>query len=87
MALYIRNEVWWISITHDGQRIQRSTGTANKLAAQEYHDKFKAELWGLAKLQSKAVYSWRDAVIRWLKESSHKRSILDDKTHLRWLDK
>ncbi|MDX1838197.1 tyrosine-type recombinase/integrase [Legionella taurinensis] len=86
MALYRRNEVWWISITHDGQRIQRSTGTANKLAAQEYHDKFKAELWSLAKLQSKAVYSWRDAVLRWLKENGHKRSINDDKTHLRWLD-
>ncbi|MGQ3887815.1 tyrosine-type recombinase/integrase [Legionella sp. CNM-1927-20] len=87
MALYKRNSVWWISITHNGQRIQRSTGTSNKVAAQEYHDKFKAELWSLEKLSKKTVYSWRDAVVRWLKESSHKRSIEDDKAHLRWLDK
>lgn len=79
MALYKRNKTWWISITHSGQRIQRSTGTTNKIAAQEYHDKFKAELWSLAKLENKTVYSWRDAVIRWLKESSHKRTIENDK--------
>ena len=86
MALYKRNTVWWISITHNGQRIQRSTGTDNKIAAQEYHDKFKAELWTLTKLENKTVYSWRDAVLRWLRENGHKRSIEDDKTHLRWMD-
>jgi integrase len=87
MALYKRNAVWWISISHNGQRIQRSTGTENKVAAQEYHDKFKAELWAIAKLENKAIYSWKDAVLRWLNENEHKRSIKDDKTHLRWLDK
>lgn len=87
MALYKRNSVWWVSISHNGQRIQRSTGTENKVAAQEYHDKLKAELWSLAKLNNKPVYSWRDAVLRWLRESGHKRSIEDDKSHLRWLDK
>ena len=86
MALYKRNEVWWISISHNGQRIQRSTGTTNKVAAQKYHDKFKAELWTIVKLDNKVIYSWRDAVLRWLRENGHKRSIKDDKTHLRWLD-
>ncbi len=86
MALYKRKETWWISISHNGQRILRSTGTTNKVEAQEYHDKLKAELWRLTKLDNKAVYSWREAVLRWLRESSHKRSIEDDKYHLRWLD-
>jgi integrase len=86
MALYKRNTVWWISITHNGQRIQRSTGTENKIAAQEYHDKFKAELWALVKLENKEIYSWRDAVIRWLRENGHNRTINITKTHLRWLD-
>jgi len=86
MALYKRNTVWWISITHNGQRIQRSTGTENKVAAQEYHDKFKAELWTLAKLENKTVYSWRDAVLRWLRENGHNRTIEIAKSHLRWLD-
>lgn len=41
----------------------------------------------MSKLENKTIYSWRDAVLRWLNESGHKRSIGDDKTHLRWLDK
>lgn len=86
MALYKRNETWWVSFTHKGQRIQRSTGTTNKIAAQEYHDKFKAELWSVTKLENKPVYSWRDAVMRWLRENNAKRSIETDKVHLRWLD-
>ena len=87
MALYKRNETWWINFTHKGQRIQRSTGARDKVAAQEYHDKLKAELWGITRLENKPVYSWRDAVVRWLNESSSKRSIETDKIHLRWLDK
>src|SRR3990167_4991177 len=87
MALYKRNTVWWISFTHNGQRIQRSTGTSNKIAAQEYHDRLKAELWAIEKLENKAIYSWKDAVLRWLSENGHKRSLEKDKMHLRWLDR
>src|SRR5262249_38598415 len=29
---------------------------------------------------------WNEAVVRWLKESSHKATIEKDKAHLRWLD-
>lgn len=87
MAHYIRNNVWWVSFSHNGQRIQRSTGTTVKLAAQEYYDKFKAKLWNITKLDNKVVYSWRDALLRWLRENQHKRSINIDKVHLRWLDK
>ncbi|MCX7091184.1 MAG: site-specific integrase [Legionellales bacterium] len=86
MALYKRNKVWWVSFSHNGQRVQRSTGTANKVEAQEFHDKFKAELWSVTKLDNKLVYSWRDGVVRWLRENQHKRSIESDKVHLRWLD-
>lgn len=35
MALYRRGGVWWGSFTHDGQRVQRSTGTGNHKAAQQ----------------------------------------------------
>jgi site-specific recombinase XerD len=43
-------------------------------------------LWTLAKLENKTIYSWRDAVLRWLRENSHNRTIEITKTHLRWLD-
>ena len=47
----------------------------------------KKGIASMTRLESKPIYSWCDAVIRWLKESSHKRSISSDKMHLRWLDK
>lgn len=85
MALYKRNKTYWIDINHNGQRIQRSTGTSDKLAAQEFHDKFKAELWRQARLKKKPDRMWMDAVVRWLNELADKKSLKSDKCHFRWL--
>ena len=86
--LYKRNDskFWWIKITHDGKIIQRSTGTNDKKLAQEYHDKLKVDLWNQSKLGDKPKYIWQEAVLKWLEESAHKKSIRDNKIHLRWLD-
>lgn len=86
MALYKRNDIWWIDISHQGKRIQKTTGTSNKVAAQKYHDQVKANLWRINYLSEMPSYTWCDAVLRWLEESQHKRSIRDDKMYLRWLD-
>jgi len=51
------------------------------------HDKLKAETWRIKHLGAKPRYTWHDAVIRWLTEQSHKKSLETDKVHLRWLDK
>jgi integrase len=85
MALYKRNKIYWIDINHNGSRIQKSTGTSDKLAAQELHDKLKADLWQQSKLNKKPQKTWMEAAVRWINESSHKRSLIDDKRHLRWL--
>ncbi len=85
MALYKRKNLYWIDIRHNGARIQRSTRTNNKIAAQQLHDKVKAELWHQTSLDEKPKRMWVESVVRWVKESSHKRSLCDDKTHLRWL--
>lgn len=86
MALYKRNKTYWINISHNGERIQRSTGTSDKIAAQQFHDQFKADLWRQAKLGQTPEKTWIDAVVRWLGESQHKRSLDTDKSHLRWLN-
>ena len=86
MALYKRNKIYWVDINHNGSRIQRSTGTSDKIAARQFHDKVKADLWRQNKLGDKPEKMWVEAVIRWLQESSHKRSLETDKFHLRWLD-
>jgi integrase len=87
MALYKRGDTWWITITREGSRIQKSTGTSNKLEAQQFYDKTKAELWKVSALKLKPTKDWNDAVLRWCEESKHKRSLKCDISNLRWLDK
>lgn len=43
-------------------------------------------MWKDDYLEKKPERSWMEAVMRWLTESQHKRSLDDDKAHLRWLD-
>src|SRR3954453_5959154 len=96
MSLRKRGSVWWIDIvTPDGRRIRKSTGVEQKTLAQEYHDRFKTQLWEQTRLgvqpeltlPSKPRHTWQDAAVRWLKEATHKATIEMDKTHLRWLDR
>ena len=87
MSIYKRKDIWWIQITTaNGERIQRSAGTQIKQDAQELHDQLKAEAWRMKHLDSKPRYTWQEAVLRWLAERSHKKSLDDDKSHFRWLN-
>lgn len=87
MSLTKRGNVWWVDfIAPNGERIQRSTGTSDKTQAQEYHDHLKVQLWRVHKLGEKPRREWQEAVVKWLKEASHKATIETDKIHLRWLD-
>jgi len=88
MSLYKRKDSasWWVKITiPDHPAVQRSTGTADKVKAQEYHDKLAAELWRQSKLGEKPIYYWEDAVLRFLEETKHKRDQRNDILRLRWL--
>jgi sulfur relay (sulfurtransferase) DsrC/TusE family protein len=87
MALYKRNNTWWIIINHLGKRVQKSTGTSIKKEAQQFHDKLKADLWKINFLKEKPKRSWQEAVVRWLAEAQHKRSLVNDIANLKWLDK
>ena len=88
MPLYKRKNSsrWWVKIRLPGQPpVQRSTGTSDKVKAQEFHDKLAAQLWRQSKLGEKPTYYWEDAVLRFLEETRHKRDQLNDKRRLRWL--
>ncbi len=89
MSLYKRKDssVWWVKLHHSGKIVQRSTGTTEKVKAQEYHDRLKASLWEQERLGVKPSFSWQQAVVRWLQETTHKASRKDDLDHLRQLDK
>lgn len=68
MSLYRRGRIWWIELSAHGGRIRESAGTADKKAAQEYHEKRKGELWRQAKLGEKPPVTWGQAVAKWLKD-------------------
>ncbi|KTD15588.1 phage integrase [Legionella gratiana] len=65
-------------------KIMEAVFPPNSMAVKR--DEHDDELWSQVKLESKCIYSWQDAVVRWLKENEHKRSLKDDIMHLRWLD-
>lgn len=86
MALKQKNGFWWVDITYLGKRVRKSTKTKVKKEAQKYHDQILQELWSKKQLKKTPQKTWVEAVVRWIDESSHKRSIETDKYHLSWLD-
>jgi len=89
MSLYQRKDspFWWIKLNHNGRRIQESTGTTDKVKAQELHDRMKASLWDQERLGVKPRHSWQEAVVLYLRETGHKASSNMDQVHLKWLDR
>jgi len=88
MSLYKRDDspYWWIKLTRRNRRpLQQSTGTTDKLKAQELHDKLKASLWDQERLGIKPKHSWREAVVRWLDETAEKATHEEDRRKLFWL--
>jgi integrase len=67
--------VWWIRFTTPrGQLVRCSAQTEDKQAAQQLHDKLKAESWRVAKLGDKPSRTWDEAAYRWLEETQQKKS-------------
>ena len=86
MAIYKKGNHWHVDFYDaNNKRVRKSTGTADKDKAQELHDKLKSQSWDEKKMGAKPIYIWEQAVIRWLTEQAHKRSLIDDKRHLTWL--
>ena len=86
MSLFKRGGVWWIRFTTPaGERVRRSTGTADKAHAQELHDRLKSETWRVQALGEKPKCTWDDAGYKWLVETQHKATHEEDKRKLRWL--
>lgn len=88
MSLYKRKDSahWWVKLSVNGRRIQKSTGTEDRKAAQEYHDRLKSELWEQSRLGVRPGYTWQEAVVRWINETGHKASRETDLVHLRLID-
>ncbi|STI77296.1 site-specific recombinase, phage integrase family protein [Escherichia coli] len=56
-------------------------------AAQELHDKRKAELWRVEKLGDLPDVTFEEACLRWLEEKADKKSLDSDKSRIEfWLE-
>ncbi|MDR3417702.1 MAG: site-specific integrase [Nevskia sp.] len=87
MGVYKRGDVWWIDFTTpNGRRVRESSGTQDRQKAQELHDRMRVRCWEEQRLGVKPEHSWKEAAVRWLKETDHKRSHDEDIAKLRWLD-
>ena len=72
MSLYQRPDspIWYVNIRNGGRRIRRSTGTTDKLEAEEIHDQLKARAW---KIRAHGKHL-SDALLAWLKTKPRKPS-------------
>lgn len=66
MPLYRVGRIWYLDIPTAQGRLRASTRTADKKAAQEYHDKVKTDLWRHEKLGEPLPVTWTEAVAKWL---------------------
>ncbi|EIF28968.1 site-specific recombinase XerD [Burkholderia sp. Ch1-1] len=79
-----KSGIWHLDIrTPGGQRIRRSTETSDRKAAQEYHDRLKADLWRQDKLGETPDRTFEEAAVRFLHECEGQR---DYSTKLRHVE-
>jgi len=88
MRLYQRGKrgTWWVDLGEvAGQRARRSTGTSDHAAAKEYAATLARDLWRTRRLGDAPRVTWDAAVLAWLEEHQHRKSIEEIKRILRWL--
>lgn len=78
------SDYWFVDINIEGKRVRRSTGTKDRKAAQEYHDRLKADLWRQESFGDAPQRSWDDAVKKFIADKADKKSLEHDKAMLRW---
>lgn len=67
MSIRQRKGTWHVDFyAPSGERIRHSAGTADKKAAQEYHDRLKAQLWRQHRLGEQRPRSYGQAALRYL---------------------
>ncbi len=88
-GLYRRKDspYWWIdTVLPNGRRVCESTRLRELAAAEEYLVRLKAQAYRAQRSGLCVDHDWQEAVVRYLKENTDKRTIDDDAAHLRRLD-
>lgn len=78
------NGVYYLDIrTAGGKRIRQTTGTTDKVQAQELHDKIKHELWRVAKFGERPPRTFDEAALRFLQEHAGTADYVNKVLHVR----
>jgi integrase len=88
-GLYRRKDsrFWWINLVlPDGRRVCQSTGRVERTEAEAYVVRLKSEAIEARQQGLLGIFVWPQAVIRYLEEFADKRSLFNDKDHLKKLD-
>ncbi|MGA2191315.1 MAG: site-specific integrase [Steroidobacteraceae bacterium] len=88
-GLYRRRDsrFWWIGLVlPDGRRVCQSTGCINRTDAESYAVRLKNEAIEARQQGLLGIFVWQQAVVRYIEEFADKRSLSDDKDHLKKLD-
>lgn len=89
MSIYKRpgSNIWYVDIRANGKRIKRSTGTADKKAAQEFHDTLKANAWRVERLGETPDHTFDEAALMYLKSCEGLRDYRSKVSQMRhWVD-
>lgn len=77
MPLHKRSDspYWYIQFEINGQRIRQSSKTTNKQEAEQLEAKLKREYWDNKQLDIQLNYTWKEAVVKYVQEKGHKKSL------------
>ena len=83
-----KSQYWYVRFTApSGERIKRSTGTSDRKAAQEYHDRLKAEMWRQTRLGESPTYIFDQAALEYLKSLEGRSNYRNALHHIdHWTD-
>lgn len=87
-GLYKRKDscYWWIDVVlADGRRVCKSTRLTRREDAEEHLTRLKADAYEAARTGIPHDRTWQEAVVRYLADNASKRSLFNDKDHLRKL--
>lgn len=84
-----KSGIWQIDFrAPSGERVRCSAETSDRKAAQEYHDKLKADLWRRDKLGEMPDRVFGEAAVRFLRESAGQRDYATKQRHVAyWREK
>ena len=80
-----KSPYWWVRFSIGGVKTRRSSGTADRAAAEEFETKLRNDHWRQAKLGERPRYTWAEAVKRWEAEAQT-RGRARDRERLAWFD-